>query len=301
MLKSRPQKLLVIDEINYTRFVLSQVLSSKGYKVGTAQNSGEAMQSITAELPDVILLSLRATDSAVSALRNLKDYFRLRLDVAQGAEPAIIILSDLRDTRQAREVMSLGISHSLARPVNIQELFNSVSSVISSNKTVSPEKRMNIIFIDSETRSQQFLESILTHEIYDIEAANSEAEFLESVKVKGYDLSIIVLSSFEGEMPEILENIGKIAKEMPVITIATSADQVSQDELKELGVHAHFIKPLHTDLFRAEVDALLQTSEEEKEAEAEAEQDEPQEEQTKESEETVEDTDQESDHEEEMA
>lgn len=296
MLKSRPQKLLIIDEVNYTRFVLSQVLSSKGYKVGTAQNSGEAMQSITAELPDVILLSLRGTDSAVSALRNLKDYFRLRLDVAQGAEPAIIILSDLRDTRQTREVMSLGVSHSLARPVNIQELFNSVSSVISSNRTVSPEKRVNIIFIDSETRSQQFLESILTHEVYDIEAANSEAEFLENMKVKEYDLAIMDLSSFDGEMPEILANIGEIAKEMPVITIATSADQVSQDELKELGVHAHFIKPLHTDLFRAEVDTLLQTSEAEEE-----EQGEPQEEQTEESEETVADTDQESDHEKEMA
>lgn len=296
MLKSRPQKLLIIDEVNYTRLVLSQVLSSKGYKVGTAQNSGEAMQSITAELPDVILLSLRSTDSAVSALRNLKDYFRLRLDVAQGAEPAIIILADLRDTRQTREVMSLGVSHSLARPVNIQELFDSVSSVISSNRTVSPEKRMNIIFIDSETRSQQFLESILTHEVYDIEAANSEAEFLENMKAKKYDLAIMDLSSFDDEMPEILANIGEIAKEMPVITIATSADQVSQDELKELGVHAHFIKPLHTDLFRAEVDTLLQTSE----AEAE-EQGEPQEEQTEESEETVADTDQESDHEKEMA
>jgi len=287
MTKSRPHKILVIDEINYTRLVLSQVLSSKGYKVGTAQNSGEAMQSVTTELPDVIVLSLRATDSAVSALRNLKDYFRLRLDVAQGAEPAIIILSDLRETRQTREVTSLGISQSLVRPVNIQDLFSAVSSVISSNRTVSPEKRMNIIFLDSETRSQQFLESILTHELYDIEATNSEAEFMASIVSKDYDLSIMDLSSFENEMPELLKNIGKVAEEMPVITIAASADQISQDELKELGIHVHFTKPLHTDLFRAEVDALLQIPE--------AEQDKQQEEQTEAPEETVEGTDQKSD------
>ena len=287
MAKSRPHKLLVIDEINYTRFALSQVLSGKEYKVVTAQNSGEAMQSITTELPDVILLSLRGTDNALSALRNLKDYFRLRLDVAQEAEPAIIVLSDLRETRQMREVLSLGVSHSLARPINIQELLDSVSSVISSNRTVSPEKRMNIIFLDSETRSRQFLESILTHEIYDIETADAEAEFLASIKNKDYDLSIVDLSSFESEMPEVLENIGRVAKEMFVISIATSADQVSQDELKELGVHVHFIKPLHTDLFRAEVDALLQVPA--------AEQDELQKEQTEAAEETVENTDQKSD------
>ena len=169
MIKPRPQKLLIIDEINYTRLVLSQALSNTGYKVATAQNSGEAMQHIAAELPDVILFSLPSTSSGVSALRALKDYFRLRLDVAQGAEPAIIRLNDYRDAKYVREVKALGVSHSISRPVNIQELFDSVSSVISSSRSVTPEKRMKIILLDIETRSQKFLESILAHETYDFE------------------------------------------------------------------------------------------------------------------------------------
>lgn len=259
MIKPRLQKLLIIDEINYMRLVLSQALSNDGYKVVTAQNSGEAMQHIANELPNVILLSLRSSDNgAIPALKALKDYFRLRLDVAQGAEPAIIVLSDLRDARQVREIQTMGIAQNISKPINIQELLNAVKAAISSKDSATPEQRMKIMLFDGESRSQQFLESVLAHDIYDIEGAESEAELLARVKHRGYDLSIIDLTSFDREIPEVLKEIMEATEEMPVITIATSADQISQDELKKLGVQVHFVKPLNIDVFRSKIDALLQ-------------------------------------------
>ena len=51
--------------------------------------------------------------------------------------------------------------------------------------------------------------------------------------------------------------------EMPIVTIATSADRVSHDDLKEIGVQIHFIKPLNIDVFRTEVDVLLRARPEE--------------------------------------
>lgn len=241
------------------RLVLSQALSNDGYKVVTAQNSGEAMQHIANELPNVILLSLRSSDNgAIPALKALKDYFRLRLDVAQGAEPAIIVLSDLRDARQVREIQTMGIAQNISKPINIQELLNAVKAAISSKDSATPEQRMKIMLFDGESRSQQFLESVLAHDIYDIEGAESEAELLARVKHRGYDLSIIDLTSFDREIPEVLKEIMEATEEMPVITIATSADQISQDELKKLGVQVHFVKPLNIDVFRSKIDALLQ-------------------------------------------
>lgn len=283
MLRPRPQKLLIIDEMNYTRLILSQALTNNGYKVATALNSGEAMQQIAAELPDVILFSLPSTSSGVSALRKLKDYFRLRLDLAQGAEPAIIMLSDFRDTGQIREIQTLGISHTFPKPVNIQELLELVNSVISSSRNTIPEQRMMTMILDVEVRSQQFLESVLAHEMYDFEFADSEAEFLARIKNGGYDLSIIDLVSLESEMPAALKSIVETAEGMPIMTIATSADQISEDELKQFGIYVHFIKPIQVDIFRTEVDALLQ------------EQAGSQEKQMAAQEETAEETDQESD------
>ena len=257
----RPQKLLIIDEINYTRLVLNQALTNNGYKVNTAQNSSEAMQHIAAELPNAIIISLRSTDSGISTLRNLKDYFRLRLDVAQGAEPPIIAINHLKDARQLREVQTMGIFQSISTPVNIQELFNSVIAVSNSDRVINTEKQKKIILLDGEVRSQKFLKSVLAYDLYEIDAAESEHEFLAKIGNRKYNLAVIDLTSIESEISEMLKNMAEITEEMPAMTIATSGDQISQDELKQFGVNIHFIKPIDVKVFRNAVDELLVSQE----------------------------------------
>lgn len=261
MIAQRQQKVLVIDEANYTRLILDQILTGSGYKVVVTQDNGEAMQYIASELPDIILLSLRADDAmGMSTLRVLKDYFRLRLDIAQGAEPAIIILSNLKDTRQNREIQYVGVANVLFKPLSIHELLDTLKEVIENKKQIVVHERQKIMILDSETRSQQFLQSVLAHDTYDIDFSDSEAEFLARIKHRKFDLSIIDMASLENGVIEALKTIMEIAEEMPIVTIATSADRVSHDDLKEIGVQVHFIKPLNIDVFRTEVDALLRAS-----------------------------------------
>lgn len=261
MIAQRQQKVLVIDEANYTRLILDQILTGSGYKVVVTQDNGEAMQYIASELPDIILLSLRADDAmGMSTLRVLKDYFRLRLDIAQGAEPAIIILSNLKDTRQNREIQYVGVANVLFKPLSIHELLDTLKEVIDNKKQIVVHERQKIMILDSETRSQQFLQSVLAHDTYDIDFSDSEAEFLARIKHRKFDLSIIDMASLESGVIEALKTIMEIAEEMPIVTIATSADRVSHDDLKEIGVQVHFIKPLNIDVFRTEVDALLRAS-----------------------------------------
>lgn len=261
MIAQRQQKVLVIDEANYTRLILDQILTGSGYKVVVTQDNGEAMQYIASELPDIILLSLRADDAmGMSTLRVLKDYFRLRLDIAQGAEPAIIILSNLKDTRQNREIQYVGVANVLFKPLSIHELLDTLKEVIDNKKQIVVHERQKIMILDSETRSQQFLQSVLAHDTYDIDFSDSEAEFLARIKHRKFDLSIIDMASLENGVIEALKTIMEIAEEMPIVTIATSADRVSHDDLKEIGVQVHFIKPLNIDVFRTEVDALLRAS-----------------------------------------
>jgi len=260
MIAQRRQKILVIDEINYTRLILDQILTGIGYKVVITRDSGEAMQYISSELPDIILLSLRINDTAgVSTLRVLKDYFRLRLDIAQGAEPAIIILSALKDSRQNREVQSVGVSKILFKPLSMQELLDVLIEAIANKKQVVVHERQKLLLLDSEKRSQQFLESVLAHDTYDIESADSEAEFLARIKHRRFDLSIVDLASLEDNAIEVLTAMRGIAEEMPIVTIANSTDRVSRDDLKQIGIQVHFIKPLNIDVFRTEVDALLRS------------------------------------------
>ena len=136
------KKILIIDEINYTRLALDHALTSAGYKVATAHSSEEAMQHISTELPDIILLSLRTVDPGrASIMATLKDYFKIRLDIAQGAEPPVITLSASRNTKQIHELQSLGVSRILFKPINMHELFDSITSAIANKKKVTMQTR----------------------------------------------------------------------------------------------------------------------------------------------------------------
>ncbi len=253
---SRQQKLLIIDGINYTQLVLKHTLASAGYKVATARNSAEAIHHISNELPDLILLSLRIDDSnGISTLRALKDYFKLRLDLAQGADPPVIILSAFKDSEQVREMQKLGVSGILFRPINAQELLDSIKSSISGEKGDMPQKR--VVIFDFEDRSQQFLKSILTDEKYNIETIGSKEGLMELLGKEKVDLCIMNLLSLEDGIGEIMQSIRKMDEEMVIVTFGAS----SQDDLTQVDTQRHFTKPLNIHEFREEVDKLLMPQE----------------------------------------
>ncbi len=254
----RQRKVLVVDEINYTRLGIDYALSSYGYKVNTARNEEEAMQSIKSELPDVIILSLRYNDAnGVNLLKNMKEYFRLRLDIANRAEPPIIVLIASRNSKQAREIQYLGASLVLFKPINIQELPNIISSVISKEHKPTHQERKKILIFDGEARSYQFIESVLANESYEFITSESEDETLAKMKNRSFDLAILDLSSFENDALETLKAIREITPEMPIITTSAFGGQVSEDEFKNLKIVKHFTKPIDVIELQNVVDELM--------------------------------------------
>jgi len=254
----RQRKVLLIDEISYTRLGIDYALTNYGYKVNTARNEEEAMQSITSELPDVIILSLRYNDTnGINILKNMKEYFRLRLDIANKAEPPIIVMIASRNSKQAREIQYLGASLVLFKPINIQELPNIISSVIAKEHKPTHQERKKILIFDSETRSHQFIESVLACESYDFITSESEGETLAKMKKRSFDMAILDLSSFESDVLEALKAIREIAPEMPIITISAFGGQISEKEFENLKIVKHFTKPIDVVDFQNTVDELM--------------------------------------------
>jgi len=254
----RQLKVLIIDEINYTRLGIDYTLTSYGYKVITARDSAEAMQNIANERPDVILLSLRSNDASGQAiLKNLKEYFRLRLDIAKGAEPPIIAMIAAKNPKQVRELQYLGASLILFKPINIQELPNAISSIVSREHKATPQERKKILIFDGETRSHQFIESVLAHEIYDFEKCESEAETIAKLKKRKFDLAILDVSSFESKIVDVLKQIREIVPEIPIITVSAFDGQVLVEDFENLKIQKHFIKPISVTELQTNVDELL--------------------------------------------
>ena len=255
---SRRHKILVIDSISYTRMLLNYTLAAAGYKVAVAQNSAEATEDISSELPDLILLSIRDGDpESTVALRTLKDYFKLRMDIALEAEPPIIVLGAFRDSTLAHEVQFLGVQSILAKPINIHELLDAVKSAIANRKKVVSHERKKIVILDSEARSQQFLKSILMCEVYDIRSAASGMELIGMLREEPVDLCIIDVPSVEGDFADLVQGVREISDDIMVIALIDSRDDYPKDNLETMDLQAYFTKPINIDEFRGKVDELM--------------------------------------------
>lgn len=260
----RQPKVLVIDSLNYTRLGMDCALTNAGYKVSTAHNSEEAMNIIQSELPDAILLSLRPNDAdGINTLKELKEYFRLRSDIASGAEPPIIILSSFRNSRQALDLQYLGASVVLFKPINIQGLPEIIDSVIANEHNSILQEKRKILIFDAEQRSQSFLQSVLAHETYDFEMSESEAETMTKIKNKRFDLIILDLSSFDNDFMEMLKRIKEMVDKVPIITTSVFGGQISKDQFSQLGIFAHFTKPINISELQSTVDRLVEIKAEE--------------------------------------
>ncbi|MBM3283047.1 response regulator [Candidatus Gottesmanbacteria bacterium] len=258
MIKLRQKKLLIVDEIDYPRLILEHFLVSAGYKVYSAQNELEAINRACSAFPDFILISIRSMDCVgLSALKALKNYFRLRSDLVQTSEPPIIILGSFENIEDIYTLKILGVSEVLLKPLNMQDLLNTIESFIKMDKDFILQKNKKILICDSEVRAQQFFKSILEDEILHIETVSNELEFIKKVRDEEFALCIINLSSLDSEIEDLLKTIKKTANHIYILTISDPNHKLSQDHIEHKEIQGHFTKPINIELFRNKIDNLL--------------------------------------------
>jgi len=258
MKQLRQRKVLIIDEINYTRLGIDYALSNYGYKVTSVRNGEEAMKNIISELPDIVILSPRYNDiNGMDVMKNMKEYFRLRLDIAQGAEPPIIAMVASKNSKQAREAQYLGASAILFKPINIQELPSLIASTIAKEHKPTHQSRKKILIFDGEIRSHKFIESVLANENYDFETSESESETIAKIRNRKFDMAVLDISSFESDVLDSLKKIREVAEEMPIITVTAFGGQISEEDFADLKIQKHFTKPINVIEFQSLVDGLM--------------------------------------------
>lgn len=115
------KRILAIDDDADFREGLTDVLDELGYRVRTASNGKEALETLRREpVPDVILLDLRMPEMDGRAFhRELAGDERL-------AEIPLVIVSGSREVEG--EARSLGAAAVLPKPFGIQKLLESIKT-----------------------------------------------------------------------------------------------------------------------------------------------------------------------------
>ena len=116
--------ILVVDDEDALRTVLSSELESEGYSVGTAGDGDEAISVLQGKSFDLVLLDIKMPRvDGFEVLRFIKERF-----------PAtkVIMLTGFADLKNAIESKKLGAEDFVSKPYDLVDLLTTIERVLTS-------------------------------------------------------------------------------------------------------------------------------------------------------------------------
>ncbi|MGA9116666.1 MAG: sigma-54 dependent transcriptional regulator [Bacteroidota bacterium] len=132
---SRKYNLLIVDDEESLRSLLETELAEAGeFAVSTAADGGQAINQIQAKVYDVVLLDIRMPRvSGIEVLKFVQEY---------SPTTQVIILTNYADVKTAIQTIKLGAYDFLAKPYDIDELFNTIHRAIERRQLTIDNKLM---------------------------------------------------------------------------------------------------------------------------------------------------------------
>lgn len=185
---ARKFHLLVVDDEAPLRLLLESELTESGeFTVDLAADGGEAINLIQANVYDVILLDVRMPRvSGIEVLKFVQEY---------SPTTQVIILTNYADIKTAIETIKLGAYDFLAKPYDIEEIFNTIHRAI--------ERRA--LFIDNKLMKSELSRKAGSNELIGespvfIRLVENATRFAESE-------SFVLIQGASGTGKELIANL----------------------------------------------------------------------------------------------
>lgn len=116
------KKILVVDDEEALRTILSDQLQEHGYDVSSAADGGIAIEMLRLEYFDLVLLDLK--------MPNTDGYEVLHYVKRTHPNTKVIILTGFADLKNALDSMGSGADHFVGKPYELSDLLLAIKSVI---------------------------------------------------------------------------------------------------------------------------------------------------------------------------
>jgi two-component system, OmpR family, response regulator len=113
-----PARILVVEDDEILRDTLVEVMTDEGHEVRSSANGRDALATLVAWTPDLIILDLMMPHMDAYEFR------RLQLDGDLAPEARILILSAARDLQRAAD--AIGADAWIAKPFRLLEVIETV-------------------------------------------------------------------------------------------------------------------------------------------------------------------------------
>lgn len=132
---ARKYNVLIVDDEESLRTILeAELTESDEFEVDTAADGGQAINLIQAKVYDVVLLDIRMPRvSGIEVLKFVQDY---------SATTQVIILTNHADLQTAIQTIKMGAYDFLAKPYDIDVLFNTIHRAIERKQLFIDNKLM---------------------------------------------------------------------------------------------------------------------------------------------------------------
>jgi DNA-binding NtrC family response regulator len=115
-------KVLVVDDEEALRYLLSTELSAEGYEVDTAGDGDEAIEAIKKSDYDVVLLDIK--------MPRVDGFEVLKFIKQNKPEIKVIMLTAYADVKNAIEALKLGASDFVSKPYDLEDILTSINRAL---------------------------------------------------------------------------------------------------------------------------------------------------------------------------
>jgi adenylate cyclase len=159
-------RLLVVDDNENNRDIVSRLLEREGYQVSTAENGAQALERIKAQPPDLVLLDvMMPIMDGIEACKRMKDDPESRLI-------PVVIMTALGQVDDRVRGIQAGADDFLTKPVNRGELLARIQTSLRLKQTVDTK-------LDRLRGAQEYLARFVPQSVMRQLEENPEAPVLE--------------------------------------------------------------------------------------------------------------------------
>lgn len=257
-------RVLVVDDILPNVKLLEAKLSSEYYDVLTATNGLEALEKVSTQSPDIVLL-----DVMMPGMDGFEVCSRIKSDPATAHIPVVMVTA-LTDSSDRIKGLEAGADDFLSKPLNDTALMSRVRSLVRLKMTVDewrvrentatqlgvvdtaanamnePVENARILVIEDQSyESKKFVEGLSVDSDIVI-IAETGVEAMAKVGESDYDLLAVSLNLKNEDGLRLCSHLrsSERTRSIPILMIANEEDMPRIAHGLEIGAHDYILRPV---------------------------------------------------------
>ncbi|MDA8962122.1 response regulator [Congregibacter sp.] len=270
----RTIRILIVDDNEAARELLSMSLDKMGFVVETAESGMEAIGKVSLASAYGRPFDLLLVDWKMPEMDGVETVRKIRQIKTAGQLETIFMISVLEMDEVIGELNKLDVAHFLQKPINTSLLFDKMMEVFNEDGDVALAKRIPlasipsartlnpdaiILLVEDNELNQMVATGLLENAGYRVELAENGQIALELLSKRGEEYFATVLMDLQMPVMDgltatkiIRTDIG--FSKIPILAMTAHALNEERDRCFEAGMNDHLTKPIDASVLISKLD-----------------------------------------------